>query len=389
MTSMNRSKFEIAQIIERFGERFVEKYHPNSWQLRTLNALQICRTSALGGHKEQCESCGTIRYSYNSCKNRHCPKCQASRQAFWVEDVSERIIDTKYFHVVFTIPETLNEICLLDSRKFYALLFSSVWQTLRTFGYTHYGVESGALAILHTWGQNLSLHPHIHCLVPAAGISFSGNMKKIGKKGKYLYPMPKLSIDFRSVMMKKLKAHLKKSGVLSENQNIIDNAWQKEWVVFAEPSFADADRVIKYLGQYTHRVAISNNRIKNIDEKKVAFYYKDYRDKGRKKLTTLDGVEFLRRFTMHILPKGFVKVRYYGILSNRYSKQTAMYRKPSKKVKDETVQQRVKRLMGFNIHQCPKCRKETMHTVEIIPRIRSPVHFLFLKKTINNCNSGR
>jgi len=384
---MSRTKFEVAQIIEWFGDEFVEKHHPNSWQLRTLNALRICRTSALGGHKEQCERCGHVRYSYNSCKNRHCPKCQASRQAFWIEDVSERIIDTKYFHVVFTLPDVLNNICLLDSRKFYGLLFSSVWQTLRTFGYTHYGVESGALAILHTWGQNLSLHPHIHCLVPAVGSSLSGNIKKISKKGKYLYPVPKLSIDFRSVMMKKLKKQLGKRGILPKYQNIIDNAWKKDWVVFAEPSFADAERVIKYLGQYTHRVAISNHRIKSIDEKNVAFYYKDYRDKAKQKLMTLTGVEFLRRFAMHILPKGFVKVRYYGILSNRYRMQTAMYRKPSKKVKGETVQQRLKRLTGFDMHQCPKCKKNTMHTIEIIPKIRSPVQFLIPKKAINDCSS--
>ncbi len=386
---MNRPKFEVAQIIERFGERFVEKHNPNSWQLRTLNALQICRTSALGGHKEQCESCGTIRYSYNSCKNRHCPKCQASRQVFWIEDVSERIINTKYFHVVFTVPETLNEILLLDSRKFYSILFSSVWQTLRTFGYTHYGVESGALAILHTWGQNLSLHPHIHCLVPAAGLSLSGGINKIGKNGKYLYPVTKLSIDFRSVMMKKLKKQLMDTGKLSNYQQTVDQAWKKDWVVFAEPSFSDAERVIKYLGQYTHRVAISNNRIKSIDKKNVIFYYKDYRDKGKQKLMSLSGVEFLRRLAMHILPKGFVKVRYFGILSNRYRKQTAMYHRPSKKVKGEMPQERLRRLTGFDAGCCPHCKKGRMHIVEIIPRIRSPAHFLFSKRTINKNDSDR
>ena len=382
---MSRTKFEIAQIIARFGEEFVEKYNPNSWQLRTLNALRICRTSALGGHKEQCDNCGNVRYSYNSCKNRHCPKCQASRQAFWMEDVSERIIDTKYFHIVFTIPEVLNEICLLDSRKFYSILFSSVWLTLRTFGYTHYGVESGALAVLHTWGQNLSLHPHIHCLVPAAGISLAGNIKKIGKKAKYLYPVRKLSIDFRSVMMRELKKQLVSSDKLAEYQNIIDKAWKKKWVVFTQPSFADAGRVIKYLGQYTHRVAITNNRIKSIDKKKVSFYYKDYRDKGKQKLMTLSGVEFLRRFVMHILPKGFVKVRYYGILSNRYSKQTAKYRKPSEKEEGETDQQRLLRLTGFDVRCCPHCKNGTMHIVEIFPRIRSPEKFLVPEKMSNDC----
>ncbi len=377
---MSRQKFEIAQIIEQFGNDFVNEHNPNTWVLSTLNALKICRTASLGGHKEQCDSCEKVRFSYNSCCNRHCPKCQASRQAFWVEDVSERIVDTKYFHIVFTVPEELNSICILDSRKFYNTLFSSVWQTLRTLGYTHYGAETGALAILHTWGQNLSLHPHVHCLVPAAGIDLVGNMKKISKKGKFLYPVDKLSIDFRSTMMKRLKKQLKQNGQLYKYQTIIDKAWAKDWVVFCEPSFADADRVIKYLGQYTHRVAISNNRIKDIDEKNVSFYYKDYRNNARRKLTTLTGVEFLRRFSMHILPKGFVKIRYYGILSNRFGKQTAMYKKPKEDRGKETVQQRLKRLTGFDVYRCPYCKKGLMHIIEVLPRIRSPGNFLLPKQ---------
>lgn len=383
---MKHSGYEVAQIIEQFGDDFVKEHHPNTWTTRTLNALKICRTAALGGHKEKCDHCGKIRISYDSCRNRHCPKCQGSKQAFWIEDVSKRIIDTKYFHVVFTVPEQLNVICLLDSRKFYSILFQSVWQSLRTFGYTHYGVESGALAILHTWGQNLSLHPHIHCLVPAAGIDLSGDMKKISKKGRYLYPVKKISIEFRSNMMKRLKKHLKTSiagkrvnNQLSKYQSLIDNVWAKDWVVYCEPSFADADRVIKYLGQYTHRVAISNHRIQHIDQKYVSFFYKDYTDGKERKLTKLSGVEFLRRFCMHILPKGFVKVRYYGILSNRYSKQTAIYRK-STIIKNETSQKRILRLTGFDIYKCPFCNKGQMHTVDIIPKIRSPVIFLYPKK---------
>jgi hypothetical protein len=236
------------------------------------------------------------------------------------------------------------------------------------------------LAILHTWGQNLSLHPHIHCLVPAAGITLAGNIKKIGKKGKYLYPVSKLSIDFRSVMMKMLKKKLSKNGVLTLYQSVIDKAWSKKWVVYAEPSFADAQRVIKYLGQYTHRVAISNHRILNIDEKNVSFRYKDYRDNARIKPTVLPGVEFLRRFCMHILPKGFVKVRYFGIMSNRFAKHTAMYRKQSKKPEGETTIQRIKRLTGIDVSCCPYCKKGKMITVEIIPRIRSPVKFFSPKE---------
>ena len=373
---MSKPMLEIAHIIEQFGGAFVDKHKPNTWTLRTLNALRICRTAALGGHKEQCDSCGKTRISYNSCRNRHCPKCDASKQAFWIDDVANKIIDTKYFHLVFTVPQELNIICLLDSKGFYNALFSSVWQSLRSFGYTHYGAETGALAVLHTWGQNLSLHPHIHCLVPAAGISLDGNINKISKKGKYLYSVKKLSVDFRTIMLKTIKKQLKASGLLNQYQSVINLAWSKNWVVFSKPSFGDAQHVIKYLGQYTHRIAISNHRIQKIDNNKVSFYYKDYKDQSKRKLSSLTGVEFLRRFCMHILPKGFVKIRYYGILSNRYSKQTAMYRKPQTQIPNETPEQRMLRLTGMDIYQCPFCKKGKMQTVEIIPRIRSPVVFL-------------
>lgn len=376
---MSRAKYEIAQVIEQFGEDFIKRYNPNSYILRTLNALRICRTATLGGHKEKCDSCGQIRISYNSCRNRHCPKCQASKQAFWVEDTSERIIDTKYFHIVFTVPEVLNSICLLDSKKFYNTLFSSVWNTLYTFGYTRYGVESGAIAILHTWGQNLSLHPHIHCLVPTAGITLAGNFKKISKKGKYLYPVKMLSNVFRGKMMEQLKKQIKVRNQLYQYQSIIDEAWDKKWVVFSEPSFGNAEHVIKYLGQYTHRIAISNHRIQNIDKKNVNFYYKDYKDDGEKKLTTLSGVEFLRRFCMHILPKRFVKIRYYGILSSRYNKKTILLRIKKPDRPKENIQERLKRLTGFDIYKCPFCKNGQMHTIEVLPRIRSPMKFFHAK----------
>ena len=374
---MNKRTDELSDIIQKFGQEFVKKYQPNAWITRTLNTLSVCRTAALGGHVERCDTCQKERISYNSCRNRHCPKCQASKQTFWVEDVSYRIPDTKYFHLVFTLPEILNKICLSDSKAFYSILFSSVSKTLKFFGYSYFGVETGALAILHTWGQNLSLHPHIHCLVPAAGITLSGYMKKISKKGKYLYPVKKLSVDFRSVMMKALKKHLQKQNLLFQNQSTIDSAWKKSWVVYAEPSFADAKRLIEYLGKYTHRVAISNARIQKVDNAQVYFYYKDYRDNAQKKLMQLQGVEFLRRFCQHILPKGFVKVRYFGILSNRYAQKTALYRKAKPDINQEAPVQRIKRLSGFDVCQCPYCRKGTMRTINTLPRIRSPGNFLY------------
>ena len=378
----NKPNYEVADIIDKFGYSFTKKHNPNSWIMRNLLNLSLCRTAHLGGHKQTCDNCGKTRISYNSCRNRNCPKCQSSKQAFWVEDVSNRIIDTKYFHIVFTIPDVLNEICLIDTRWFYNTLMATSWQTLRTFGYSNYAVESGALAVLHTWGQNLSLHPHVHCLVPAAGSDIAGNIIPITKKGKYIFPVTKMSIDFRSIIMKRIKKYLKDKGVLSDYQHIIDNAWSKPWNVFSQPSFGDAEHVIKYLGLYTHRVAISNNRILSISDKNVSFHYKDYKQEAKRKTITISGVEFLRRFSMHILPKRFVKIRYYGILSNRYQKLTAMYRAPKTKViKEESTQQRMSRLTGFDVYQCPYCKKGKMiDQGDIIPRIRSPAKLIIKPK---------
>jgi len=286
----NKPNFEVADIINKFGYDFKKKHNPNSWIMRNLLNLSVCRTAYLGGHKQTCDNCGKIRISYNSCRNRNCPKCQASKQAFWVEDVANRIIDTKYFHIVFTIPDVLNEICLLDTRWFYNTLMATSWQTLRTFGYSNYAVESGALAVLHTWGQNLSLHPHVHCLVPAAGVDIANNVIPITKKGKFIFPVTQMSIDFRSIMMKKIKKHLKDKGVLTDYQHIINNAWGKNWNVFSQPSLGDAKHVIKYLGLYTHRVAISNSRILNGDNKSVSFRYKDYKMGAKQKIITISGV---------------------------------------------------------------------------------------------------
>ncbi len=371
---MNRPEFEVAQVIDKFWDAFVNKHHPNSYTLRTLYDLRVCRSSVLGYHKEECDNCKKIRISYNSCRNRHCPKCQAAKQAIWVEDTMERIIDTKYFHVVFTLPHELNEICLLDSKSFYTSLFASSWNTLQTFGYTHYGVESGALSMLHTWDQKLGFHPHIHCLVPAAGLTLDGKYKRITKKGKYLHNVKMMSKAFRDNMLKRLKKQLQKKDLLSTYQPIIDKAWAKPWVVFSEPSFSSAEHVIKYLGQYTHRVAISNHRIINIDKDSVRFFYKDSNDHRKSKPITLTGVEFLRRFCMHILPKGFVKIRYYGIMSSRYAKKTILLRKRNtdRPKEKESVQERLKRLTGFDVLLCPFCKKGRMHIIETIPRIRSP-----------------
>jgi hypothetical protein len=373
---MRQKANELAQIISRFAEPFLEKCHPNSFTLRTLDAIQKCRTSSFGGHKERCDCCGHQRISYNSCRNRHCPKCQAAKQAFWVEDRMKDALDVKYFHVVFTTPHELNALCMTGSAWFYNAMFQCVWQTLQGFGYSHYGVESGAICVLHTWGQNLSLHPHIHCLVPAAGLTLKGNLKRITREGKFLYPVGMLSTVFRGKMLGKIKRHLNETGLLSEYQSLLDKLWNKSWVVDCEPPFGSPKHIVKYLGQYTHRVAISNQRIQHVDDDGVSFYMKDYADKGRQKLTHLSGEEFLHRFCLHILPSRFVRIRYYGILSSKLKKEL----RPEKSItvaKKETSQERLKRLTKFDIYQCPRCKKGRMQIIEELPRIRSPNNVLY------------
>jgi len=381
---MPRPEFELAQIVERFGQQYVDRCQPNSFMVRTLDALQKCRTSALGGHKDYCDCCGEQRISYNSCGNRHCPKCQGAKQALWVEDRMNGALDCKYFHIVFTVPEELNQICLLDSKLFYKSLFECVWSVLLQFGYTCYNVESGAICVLHTWGQNISLHPHIHCIVPAAGLTLAGNLKRITKKGKYLYPVLMLSPAFRGIMLKKLKLRLNQTNQLPKYRSMLNDAWGKNWNVHREPPFGNAQQIVKYLGQYSHRVAISNHRITNISGSGVTFFYKDYKDKSRVKPTTLSGVEFLRRFCMHILPRRFVKIRYYGILSSKQKDRakSLLAKKPETKI-TETRRERVVRLTGFDYNLCPVCKTGFMHTVELLPKIRAPTNVLYKAKVLS------
>jgi hypothetical protein len=373
-----RPQFEVSQIIDRFGLQYIEQCQPNSFTLRTLDALQKCRTSALGGHKDVCDCCAKQRISYNSCGNRHCPKCQSNKQALWVDDRISDAMDVKYFHVVFTVPQALNQVCLLDSKWFYSNMFECVRSVLQSFGYSHYGVESGAICVLHTWGQNLSLHPHIHCIIPSAGLTVKGNLKRITKQGKYLYPVRMLSVVFRGKLLGKIKRQLKQGNQLPQYQSLLEDVWKKPWVVYCEPPLGNAQQIVKYLGQYTHRIAISNQRIQNIDDSGITFWYKDYKDNSKKKLTKLSGVEFLRRFCLHILPYRFVKIRYYGILSSKQKDQLRplQAKKPETKV-EETLQERILRITGFDRYQCPFCKTGIMYTIELLPRIRSPDNVLY------------
>ena len=379
-----KPKFELADIIRRFGDDLLSKRQLTPFQIKILYKLVQCRTAALGGHEEQCDCCNAKRYSYNSCRDRHCPKCQAAKQAVWIDQLIESTLPVKHYHIVFTVPHCLNKICLYNNADYYRLLFSAVWRTLHSFGYTHYGVESGAVCVLHTWGQNISLHPHVHCIVPAAGYSLSGKWKHIGIGERFLYPVHELSKTFKGKFLDSLKRWLKKKKVLSGFDPFIQKAYQTKWVVYCEPSMAKAEHVVRYLGQYTHRVAISNQRLLNITDTHVTFIAKDYRDKALKKPTSLTGAEFLRRFCMHILPQRFVKIRRYGIYNHTTKRNQELQFKAEEKPdiigdatkpKKETVQERLYRLTGFDVYQCPKCKKGKMHVIREIPRIRSPGGF--------------
>ncbi|MFC1734184.1 IS91 family transposase [candidate division KSB1 bacterium] len=376
-----KTKFELAGAVRQFGHQLLKNENLSPQQIKVLNNILQCRTASLGGHEEQCDHCCDVRYSYNSCGDRHCPKCLATKQAIWIEKLIKATFPVKHYHIIFTVPHCLNPVCLWNDKMYYKLLFSAVWRTLHSFGYSCYGVETGAVAVLHSWGQNLSLHPHIHCIVPAVGYDLKGQWKQIGNKGYYLYPVHQLSDTFKGKFLNSLKLMLTKTGMLKAFDAHIQKAYNSRWVVDCQPSMAKPEHVIRYLGQYTHRVAITNHRILNITKTHITFIAKDYRDRAQKKPVALQGAEFLRRFCMHVLPKRFVKIRYFGIYNPTTKRNLDLQFVPERKpdaeqikspVDKEEPDDRIKRLCGFDPRQCPVCNIGKMQRIRKIPRIRSP-----------------
>jgi hypothetical protein len=317
---------EVADVLRKVGSK-IESYGLNTWQLRTLYAIKKCRTAELGGHIDTCDECGNITISYNSCRNRHCPKCQGNKREDWIQARTTELLPVPYFHVVFTLPDSLNSLAIHDPKLVYDTLFEATWETLKTFG-KNKGLQSGMITVLHTWGQQLSLHPHLHCIVPGGGVDKDDNWQNIRSDGKFLFPVKALSKVFRAKYCAKLKA---KSPILYEQ--IRQDLWKKSWVVFAKKPFGSPKSVVEYLGRYTHKIAISNQRIKSIDGQNVTFDYKDYRMAGAKKKMTLTHQEFIRRFALHILPKRFVKIRHYGFLSSNWKRQKLKLLQEKLKVK--------------------------------------------------------
>jgi len=289
----------------------------NKHQLRHLHNISQCHTEALGGALLTCKDCGHGQYKYHSCRNRHCPSCQGSKREEWIAKQQSYLLDVPYYHVVFTLPHELHGLCLHRPRQMYHLLFKASWQTINTLSKDskYLGAKTGMTAVLHTWSQDMSLHPHLHCIVPGGGVTPTGKWKTTRSKGKYLYPAKVMSILYRSIFMRLLK-ELVSAGEIRLEKSLKERLYSKRWVVYAKRPFAKPAHVIEYLGRYTHKVAISNYRLIRVTDKDVIFEWKDYRHGGVKKNKVLPISAFLRRFALHILPHRFVRIRHYGLLSN-------------------------------------------------------------------------
>jgi hypothetical protein len=332
---MTRPRLEVAEVIRGCRDAFLEQYGTGLTpeQRRAVDDLAACRTSALGGHVLECPGCGHREVSYNSCGNRHCPKCQATAAARWLETQAADLLDTPYFHVVFTLPSALGPVALHDPREVYGLLMRAAAETLLEVAADprHLGAAVGVLAVLHTWGQNLALHPHVHCVVTGGGLAPDGSRWVAGRDAFFL-PVRVLSRVFRGKFLAGLRTAFKHGRLRfpgepatrarSDRFNaLLSEVVRTDWVVHAKPPWGGAETVLKYLARYTHKAAISNHRLVDLSDGRVSFRWKDYAHGGRQRTMTLDAIEFIRRFLMHVLPSGLVRVRHYGLLANRHRQE--------------------------------------------------------------------
>ncbi len=380
----------MADVFRHFGPAFRDHHGASlsAARRRAMTAIENCRTAALGGHVERCGDCGHQRVSYNSCRNRNCPKCQGLARARWLEDRQAELLDVPYFHVVFTVPDLIASIAFQNQTVVYDILFRAASETLHKIAADskHLGAEIGFLGVLHTWGQNLQHHPHVHFLVPGGGIAPDGESWVACRPGFFL-PVPVLSRMFRGLFMHYLEKAFAAGALnfFSAHRHLHEPAafrsyltpiYKAEWVVYAKRPFAGPTQVLDYVGRYTHRVAISNNRLLSMDGDKVCFRWKDYRDGNRQKTMTLGGDEFIRRFLIHVLPDGFHRIRYFGFLGNCHrARKLAHCRKllgmaspvpaadPPADYRD-----RFEALTGLSLRQCPHCHAGIMVVVGCIAR---------------------
>jgi hypothetical protein len=392
-----KNKAELASVVQNFLPKFNKKNKLPAHKLRVLDAISKCRTSYMGGHIEACSSCGMMRTAFNSCRNRHCPKCGGIDKERWVLARENDLLPVRYFHVVFTVPDKLNALFLNNQTQMYNLLFRTSWQVLSDFGRTEkwIGGKIGATAILHSWGQNLHFHPHVHFIVPAGALMPLGKWKHSRQRGKFLFDVKQLSKVFRARFVEKLRMMLKEKTVTG---HFPIDLFDKNWVVYAKKPFGNPETVIKYLGRYTHRTAISNKRIIRVDDESVRFSWHDYRKNYKRQETTLAGEEFLRLFCLHILPAGFTRIRHYGFLSSAAKVKglaairKALRAKPPKPLLSKSELQEIALARaGIKAGVC-KCCGGKMEIIEIIPnkfrkRQRAPPK-LINKLEIVNTNAG-
>jgi hypothetical protein len=392
---MARSGPQVADVFRRYGSAYRAQHDArlSTAQRRVMTAIELCRTAALGGHVEQCDQCGHQRISYCSCRNRHCPKCQSLARAQWLDDRRAELLATQYFHVVLTLPEAIANIAYQNKAVVYGILFRAASETLQTIAADpkHLGAEIGFFAVLHTWGQNLLFHPHLHCVVTGGGLAPDGNRWIACRPGFFL-PVPVLSQLFRRLFLTYLQnafdaGKLRFFSSLEPLQErrafcrYLAPLRRAPWVVYAKPPFAGPEQVLEYVGRYTHRVAISNNRLRDIDDGNVRFTWKDYRHHDQIKVMTLSADEFIRRFLLHVLPAGFHRIRYYGLLGNRHrAEKLACCRRllgmtlsePAPRQEQQDYRARYEELTGNPLTQCPVCHEGRMIIIETLHGTATP-----------------
>jgi hypothetical protein len=388
---MPRPKLEVADIFRRYGAAYRQKYGPSlsTAQRRVMSAIEVCRTAALGGHLECCDECGHERHCFNSCRNRHCPKCQCLARAQWIEDRQNELLDCPYYHVVFTVPAEIAALAYQNKEVVYRILFRTTAETLQTIAADpqHLGADIGFFAVLHSWGQALQFHPHLHCVVPGGGLS-PDRQRWIPCRPRFFLPVRVLSKLFRRLFLDSLQkafdaGKLHFFGPLEELSERLAFARhlatlkKKKWVVYAKRPFAGPQQVLDYVGRYTHRVAISNHRLLAMENDQVSFQWKDYRTGDTVKTMTLPAEEFIRRFLLHVLPSGLQRIRYYGFLGNRYRKEKlehcrrllGMHRSaPCLVPAEQDYRDRCEALTGHSLHLCPQCQRGRMQWMGLLPR---------------------
>lgn len=377
---------ELADIFRQHGAAYRTAHSLPLNHLRVMRAVEVCRTAVLGGHKDRCDSCGHIEISYNSCRNRHCPKCQTLQKEKWIKARNDDLLPIEYFHVVFTIPSELNPLVVMNQKVMYDLMFKSVSETLIELSGNprHLGARIGFMCVLHTWGQNLMDHPHIHCVVTGGGLSVQGD-RWVSCRKKFFIPVRVMSALFRGKFLAYLKSVFEEGelifpggiGHLGEPhafESFRRRLYHKKWVVYCKPPFDGAEGVLQYLGRYTHRIAISNNRILSAEDGKVSFRWRDYSDGDKQKVMTLTADEFIRRFLLHVLPNRYVRIRHFGLLANRKRKDNvALCRRLlgaseiTTKEGKETWQEQLLRITGIDVFACPVCLKGRMFRVDELP----------------------